>query len=62
MGIGQRGLLIGCRYQDDFIASGAGNGDHTATGVAFEASPQCSVSHGASTGDYKSNINFQRQG
>lgn len=51
VGSRQRDILIGRGYQDDFVAGGAGDGDHTSTGLASEASHQCSLSHGTSAGD-----------
>ena len=49
----QCGILVGRGYQDDFVAGCAGDGDHTSTGLASEASNQCSFSHGASAGDFR---------
>lgn len=58
VGSRQRGILVGRGYQDDFVAGCAGDGDCTSTGLALEASYQCSFSHGASAGDYRPRTNF----
>lgn len=60
VGGGQRGILLGRGYQDDLVASCTGDGDHTTTGLASEASSQCSVSHGASAGNYKPYLKLSR--
>ena len=53
VGSGQPDLLTGRGHQNDVVASCAGNGDHSATGLTSKASRQCSVPHGASAGNYK---------